>query len=96
MSDTRAEPVPIPGASASTRHAGGTEPEESYFDKAPDSPWISPSRPGYSRTSSFSSLMGKSFDRYGEDFGGGAATLLGESYSTPASTSSISIHDKRS
>lgn len=35
-------------------------------------------RPNYSRSSSFSSLVGKSFDRYGEDLGGGAATLLGE------------------
>lgn len=77
MSQKETEPVPIPGASSVDRQTG--EGDDGDFDKPPDSPWISPTRPGYSRSSSFGSLMGKSFDRYGEDFGEGAATLLGES-----------------
>ena len=77
MSQKETEPVPIPGASSVDRQSG--EGDDGDFDKPPDSPWISPTRPGYSRSSSFGSLMGKSFDRYGEDFGEGAATLLGES-----------------
>ena len=72
MSSARVAPVDIP---SSDRLSG--EGDEVFFSKTPDSPYISASRPGYSRSSSFSSLMGKSFDRYGEDFGEGAATLLG-------------------
>jgi hypothetical protein len=41
-----------------------------------------PTRPSMSRSSSVSSFLGRQgLDRYGEDWGGGALTLIGELFS---------------